>query len=121
MNCDDLINELCNWIYSYTFSNDDETDALVKFAYEMQKEINRLGFEYTVAEGKSAVTYCGKTDNGWVFKDFQTWTKDNSFSYAYISNTEAGKILNSGEVETALKEIVGKDNYQAILWGTVMV
>ncbi len=91
MTYDELLKNICDWIDNYDINEGCSKQELVDFTHDLQGKIEELGFSYTIAEGEQALTYCGYADGTAVFKQIDEIVKGTD--YAYISNTEAGKLI----------------------------
>lgn len=104
---DNVLNFLNNWLENKGAINPSDTDTLKEFMSGLGTEINKLSIDPPQGANK-LILYGGM--NG----DVPMWqiakgASDSGQGYYYISNTEAGKILNNDEIKDALREICDYD------------
>ena len=113
---DDVIGVVNNWKSNNNIVGDLNFSQLSKFTSDIRSAIDQMDF--AIANDSSVVLYSGKSGSVPAWKVVDSATKNSGGRLTYISNFDAGKMLNTGSAfEQAVIDVVGKENIEYVMHG----
>lgn len=113
---DDVIDVVNSWKSNNNIVGDLSSSQLSKFISDIQSAIDQMDF--AIANDSSVVLYSGKSGSVQAWKVVDSATKESGGRLTYISDFDAGKMLNTGSAfEQAVIDVVGKENIEYVMHG----